>query len=293
MIVTGPTIRFVVRRPLRKLHGRSYIWLSSTICRARCGTAIVGTSEKRASSVTHGIFITGTDTAVGKTLVTAVLARSLKELGLDVGVMKPVETGVVKGQPSDAGRLTRIAQVSDSLDFVRPYAFRLPVAPLDAARAERRTIKIPTIMRVYCQLQAQHDLLLIEGVGGVHVPMTATMDVLDLIEKLKAPVLVVGRVGLGGVNHAMLTLNALRARAIPILALVLNQTVPVKTAVARRQHRSTLELLRESAGVPVIGPLPYRAGVDARFERAVETMAANSEMKKLTKLVLASARGSR
>ena len=261
---------------------------------------IAGTCEKTvdsewlmANSMKLGMFITGTDTTVGKTLVTAALAWSLKELGLGVGVMKPVETGVVKGQRSDAGRLTRAAQVSDALDLVRPYAFRLPVAPLDAARAERRTIKIATIMKAYRVLQAQHDLLLVEGVGGVHVPITPTMDVLNLIEKLKAPVVVVGRAGLGGVNHAMLTLNALRARAIPILALVLNQTVPVKTAVGRRQERSTMSLLREFSGVPVIGPLPYMAGVDARFDWAVETMAANSEMKKLTKLVLASARGSR
>lgn len=249
-----------------------------------------------ADSVKHGIFITGTDTAVGKTLVTAALARSLKELGFDAGVMKPVETGVVKGRPSDASRLARTAQVSDSPDLVRPYAFRLPVAPLDAARTERRTIKISTIMGAYRQLQAQHDLLLVEGAGGVHVPITPTMDVLDLIEKLKTPVLVVGRAGLGGVNHALLTLNALRERKIPILALVLNQTVPAKTPVAHRQERSTLELLRESAGVPVIGPLPYIAGVDARFARfdwAVEKLAANSEVKNLTRLVQASVRGSR
>jgi dethiobiotin synthetase len=239
------------------------------------------------------IFVTATDTGVGKTVVTAALAVALLAHEKSVGVMKPVETGVVKGQPSDAGRLTRTAQVSDSLDFVRPYAFRLPVAPLDAARAERRTIKIPTIMRAYRQLQAQYDLLLIEGVGGVHVPITPTMDVLDLIKKLRVPVLVVGRVGLGGVNHALLTLNALHERKVSVLALVLNQTCPAKTAVASLQERSTVELLREFAGVPVIGPLPYMAGVDARFERAVEKMAVNSEMKKLTKLVLASVRGSR
>jgi len=246
-----------------------------------------------ADSVKHGIFITGTDTAVGKTLVTAALAWSLKELGLDVGVMKPVETGVVKGRPSDADRLRVAAQMSDSLDLVRPYAFRFPVAPLDAARAERRTIKIAAVRQAYRVLQAQHGLLLVEGVGGVHVPMTPKLDVLDLIEKLNVPVLVVGRAGLGGVNHAMLTLNALRERKIPIRALVLNRTVLAKTAVARRQERSTLELLREFAGVPVIGPLPYIAGVDARFERAVGQIAANSELKKLTKLVLASARGIR
>ena len=239
------------------------------------------------------IFVTATDTGVGKTVVTAALAVALLAHEKSVGVMKPVETGVVKGQPSDAGRLTRTAQVSDSLDFVRPYAFPLPVAPLDAARAERRTIKIPTITRAYRQLQAQYDLLLIEGVGGVHVPITPTMDVLDLIKKLRVPVLVVGRVGLGGVNHALLTLNALHERKVSVLALVLNQTCPAKTAVASLQERSTVELLREFAGVPVIGPLPYMAGVDARFERAVEKMAVNSEMKKLTKLVLASVRGSR
>ena len=94
--------------------------------------------------MTHGIFITGTDTAVGKTLVTAALAVSLQKRGLDIGVMKPVETGVVQGRPSDAVRLARAAQVSDALDLVRPYAFRLPVAPFDAARAERRTIKLST-----------------------------------------------------------------------------------------------------------------------------------------------------
>jgi len=246
-----------------------------------------------ADSVKHEIFITGTDTAVGKTLVTAALAWSLRELGFDVGVMKPVETGVVQGRPSDAVRLRVAAQVSDSLDLVRPYAFRLPVAPLDAARAERRTIKLTTILQAYRALQAQHGLLLVEGAGGVHVPMTPKLNVLDLIEKLNVPVLVVGRVGLGGVNHAMLTLNALRERKIPILALVLNRTMPVKTAMTRRQERSTLELLREFAGVPVIGPLPYMPGLDVRFEQAVQKLAMSSEMKKLTKLGLVSAQGTR
>lgn len=243
--------------------------------------------------MSHTIFVTATDTGVGKTVTTAALAMTLHQLGHSVGVMKPIETGVVRGRSSDAGLLKQAAHVTDSLDLVRPYAFHLPIAPLDAARAERRTIKIQTILGAYRKLQAQHNLLLIEGVGGVHVPLTPMMDVLDLIEKLKAPVLVVGRAGLGGVNHALLTLNALRARKIPIIALVLNRTTPAKTAMARRQECSTVELLRESTGVPVIGPLPHLPGLDARFERAVEKLAANSEMKTLTKLVLASERGSR
>lgn len=239
------------------------------------------------------IFVTGTDTAVGKTFVTAALARSLNEQGYDVGVMKPVETGVVKGRPSDADRLMQAAHVSDALELVRPYAFRLPVAPLDAARAERHTIQLSTIMRAYRTLQTQHDLLLIEGAGGVHVPITSKMAMLDLIEKLNTPVLIIGRAGLGGVNHAILTLNALRERKIPVLALVLNRTVPTKTAMTRRQERSTVDVLRESAGVPVVGPLPYYHNLNTRFEYILSKLAANSEMKKLTKLALASARGSR
>lgn len=239
------------------------------------------------------IFVTATDTGVGKTVTTAALGVALRCRGMSVGVMKPVETGVVKGRPSDAGRLIQAVQVSDSLDLVRPYAFRLPIAPLDAARTERRTIKIPTILQAYRKLQAEHDILLVEGAGGLHVPITSGMHVLDLIENLKAPVLVVGRVGLGGVNHALLTINALRERKIPILALVLNRTVPAKNTVARRQECSTVELLRESAGVPVIGPFPYMPGLNVQFEQAVAKLAITGEMKKLTKLLLASARGNR
>ena len=241
----------------------------------------------------HAIFVTATDTGVGKTLTTAVLATALRRLGYSVGVMKPIETGIVRGHPSDAGRLKQAAQVTDSLDLVRPYAFRLPVVPLDAARAERRTIKLSAIMHAYRKLLSEHDLLLVEGVGGVHVPITPMADVLELIVKTQAPVLVVGRVGLGGVNHALLTLTALRQRKIPILALVLNRTTAARTTAAGRQERSTVSLLREFARVPVIGPLPYVSGLETRFDQTLSKLAANGEMKKLTNVVLASARRSR
>lgn len=243
--------------------------------------------------MTRSIFVTATDTGVGKTLVTATLAKMLETRGYSVGVMKPIETGVVTESRSDAARLTRASKISDSLDLIRPYAFRWPVAPLGAARAKRRMINFSVIMQAYRRLQMLRDLLLVEGVGGVHVPITPTADVLDLIVKMKAPVLIVGRAGLGGVNHALLTLNALRERKVPILALVLNRTTPAKTAMARRQERSTVGLLQEFAGVPVIGPLPYLAGLDGRFERAMAKLAMSGEMRKLTKLALASARGTR
>lgn len=243
--------------------------------------------------LTASVFIAATDTGVGKTVVTAALAIALRHRGHSIGVMKPVETGVVTVRRSDAARLKRTAQVADPLHLIRPFAFRLPIAPLDAARSEKRSIQLSAIMQAYRRLRSQHDLLLVEGVGGVHVPITPTADVLDLIVKMQAPVLVIGRTGLGGVNHALLTLGALRQRKIPIIALVLNRTMPVRTTVARRQERSTVTLLRKYAGVPVIGPLPYLPELELQFDRAVEKLVRHAEMRTLTKQVLASARESR
>lgn len=240
------------------------------------------------------VFVTGTDTGVGKTVVTAALAAAFARHGYPAGVMKPIETGVSSSidARSDAARLRSASRNCDALREIRPYVFRRPLAPLDAARSERRSIHLSAIVRAYGRLRLHHNLLLVEGVGGLHVPITPAADVLDLIVNMKSPVLVIGRAGLGGVNHAMLTLHALRQRKVRVIALVLNRTKPVRTAVARRQERSTRSLLRECAGVPVIGPLPFLAGLEARFDQSVSRLATHAEIKKLMKRVLASGRGS-
>ena len=238
-----------------------------------------------------GIFVTGTDTGVGKTLVTAALAARLTACRYSIGVMKPVETGIGRPAVSDAVRLRRAAGARDMLDLIRPYAFRQPVAPLDAARLSRRSIRLSDIMRAVRSLRSRHDLLLIEGVGGVHVPLTRTVDVLDLISRLKVPTVVVGRASLGGVNHALLTVRVLRQQRIPIVALVLNCPSSSRTTLAKRQERSTTRLLRELAGVPVIGPLPYHSALSHRFDHDVVRLARTAPITKLMRLVLASGRG--
>ena len=245
------------------------------------------------NSSLRGLFITATDTGVGKTVVTAALAVALRKGGYAVGVMKPIETGVPLSADtgSDAARLRAAARSSDALTEIRPYAFRGPLAPLDAARLEKRTITLPTIMRAFRTLQSQHEVLLVEGVGGVHVPITSSLDVSDLIYRMKFHPVVVGRVSLGGINHALLTLGALRQRNIPVLALVLNRTLPAQTATARAQERSTVRLLRQRAGVPVIGPLPYRSTLERNFHSEVARLARTAAITKLTRLVLASGRG--
>jgi len=250
----------------------------------------------RQSSMTQslrGCFITGTDTGVGKTVVTAALTAALAKHGYAVGVMKPIETGVPSSPDagSDAARLRAAARSSDALTEVRPYAFRRPLAPLDAARLEKRTVTLPTIMRAFHTLQSRHEVVLVEGVGGVHVPITSSLDMSDLIYQIKFPTIVVGRVSLGGINHALLTLGALRQRKISVLALVLNRTHSAQTATAREQEHSTLRLLRQLAGVPVIGPLPYRSSLKRNFHGEVARLARTAAIIKLMRLVLTSWRG--
>ncbi|MFO0700920.1 MAG: dethiobiotin synthase [Nitrospira sp.] len=242
-----------------------------------------------------GIFITGTDTGVGKTLVAAALALHLKKRGLSVGVMKPIETGVLptKERQSDAARLQSIIESEEPLGAIRPYTFKLPIAPLTAAQAENQKINLETIGKVYRLLSKRYDHLVVEGVGGVLVPITANFTVTDLIKQLRLPVVVVGRSGLGGINHALLTIEALQRKRISVVAIVLNQTESVRSYISRIQERSTLDTLRKQAGVPVIGPLPYAPGLPGRFRPTVIRLARSAAITHLAKLVLRGERRSR
>jgi dethiobiotin synthetase len=239
-----------------------------------------------------GVFVTGTDTGVGKTLVTAALAAALKRLGRSVGVMKPIETGITPSRigRSDAARLRAVIESEETLGAICPYQFEQPVAPLAAAQAERRSIEVRVIRQVYRLLVNRYDYVLVEGIGGVRVPIAPKTDVMDLIAGLKLPVVVVGRAGLGGINHALLAIDALRRRRIPLVALVLNRTEPVRSAMMRLQERTTLEALRKQAGLPVLGPLPYEPGLTRSFRRSVLRLAKMSAMTAAARHVKSSAR---
>lgn len=248
--------------------------------------------RRRSGSRHRGVFVAGTDTAVGKTLVTAALALHLKKHGLNVGVMKPIETGVSQSRmvQSDAARLKAIIESEDTLGAICPFQFQLPLAPLAAAQADRRAINPGAIIQVYRLLTQHHEYMVVEGIGGVHVPITPDADVMNLIVRLKLPVVVVGRSGLGGINHALLTIEALRRRKIPIAALVLNATCPARSKVARLQERTTVESLRKQAGVPVIGPLPYQPELTRRFRQSVARLARTAAVKKLASVVMKAAK---
>ncbi len=243
-------------------------------------------------SSSRGVFITATDTGVGKTLVAAALVVWLKQRGIDVGVMKPIETGVSRSGKarSDGARLRRAAGSCDPMAEVSPYVFRLPVAPVSAARAEGTTVRMAPIIRAFHTLRQKHTFMAVEGVGGVYAPLTSSLNVVDLIYQLKLPAIVVGHSGLGGINHALLTLQALRQRKIPIVALVLNQRRPVLTKSDRLQEQSTITLLRRLAKVPVVGPIAHSQNINQNWDEGLVHLAETPAITKLAKLVLASER---
>jgi dethiobiotin synthetase len=240
-----------------------------------------------------GVFITGTDTGVGKTLVTAALVLCLKQRDLSVGVMKPIETGPggEGTEGSDAGRLHAAAGMTDPVEAVNPYRFPDPLAPLDAARRAGATIQKRKILAAFRTLAARHTLMLVEGAGGVLAPISKREDMRDLIEGIGLPVVLVGRTAIGSINHVLLTMEALARRRITILGIILNRTKESAPAtVDGMQESSTLALLRERSRVPVVGPLPYEPLLQRSWKQGLAVMAGSVAINALADLVIGTAR---
>lgn len=169
----------------------------------------------------RGYFVTGTDTGVGKTFVTAGLAAALRARDHDVAIFKPVQSGARVDDPeSDAAVL--------GADCV--YSFAAPLAPMVAARAEDRRVELEPIVARAEELEREHELILVEGVGGLLVPLAPDLDVAGLAAALGLPLLIVARAGLGTVNHTLLTVEAARSRRLEIAGIVLNGDTDASTA---------------------------------------------------------------
>ncbi|MBI5235571.1 MAG: dethiobiotin synthase [Deltaproteobacteria bacterium] len=177
--------------------------------------------------MSRSFFITGTDTGVGKTFIARGLATAFMDMGLCVGVMKPVETGcrVKKGSlmPTDALMLMEAASSTDPLDVVNPYRFKTPVAPNIAARLERKKINLEKIINAFKTIAAKHDVTLVEGAGGILSPVTNDISNADLAQLLGLSVIIVVPSRIGAVNQALLAIEATRTRGIDIAAVALNR----------------------------------------------------------------------
>jgi len=202
----------------------------------------------------RALVVTGTDTEVGKTVVTAALAAVARARGEKVAVVKPVQTGVSEGEPGDLDEVRRLSGAGDLHEFAR---FPDPLAPATAAR--RAGVTPPTVAELARRIEAlaDRDLVLVEGAGGLLVRFDASGGTIaDLASLLGAPAVVVTRAALGTLNHTALTCEALRARGVRCLGVVIGAW-PARPDLAARCN---LDDLARYADVPLVGRLPEGAG---------------------------------
>ena len=219
-----------------------------------------------------GLFITGTDTGVGKTLVSVGLITLFKEMGIHVGVMKPVESGCRREEgeliPEDAIMLKNAAESQDDLDIINPYALEAPLAPALAAEMEGVEIRLEIIQRAFESLISRHDMVIVEGAGGFLVPLFGDFFMADLVKELDLPLLLVTEAKLGIINHTLLTLAHAREREIPVLGIIMNRTSD------QQGLPETLnpEALRRWAQAPFLGSIPFMPGFDNEaIKKAIQT----------------------
>ena len=203
-----------------------------------------------------GLFITGTGTEIGKTVIAGCLAATLKHSGMNVGVMKPI----CSGDNSDAKYLKHAAQVDDPLSLINPIYLKYPLAPSVSARIEEKEIVINDIDKTLNTLSEKYDFLIVEGVGGIAVPIKDNFLVAHLIQRLQLPILIVADVGLGTINHTMLTVSFARAFNLNIVGIILNQLQPEKAGLAEQTNPQEIEKLTQ---IPVLGVVPYEQRLDS------------------------------
>ena len=212
------------------------------------------------------LFVTGTDTGVGKTFVACALAQALRARRVRVAVMKPIETGVV-GEPEDALRLRAAAEDPAPLDDICPYRLRAPLAPAVAARLEGVVIDVDRLAGLIVQRAAAADVLLVEGAGGLLVPIRGTTTFAELAARLALPVLIVGANRLGTINHCALTARVAAAAGLTVRGFVLSEP----TAVRDESAATNAEMIAALTGFPCLATLRHGEAPDGtRLSRVVE-----------------------
>lgn len=241
-------------------------------------------STVKANRGVPGIFVTGTDTGVGKTVIAGGLAASLASIGVDVGVMKPVATGgeelaavpmVVDGEGTngvipdsvmnvgevnrrlvseDAVFLKHAAQVHDSLELINPICLREPLAPSVASQVEGLPIDLERVDDAFNQLRQNHEFMVIEGVGGLAAPIRDDVLVAHLAARFQLPLIVVARPTLGTINHTLLTVEFARAFNLEIHGIVLNGLRQDVVGLAENTNPDEISRLTH---LPILGVVPF------------------------------------
>jgi dethiobiotin synthetase len=218
----------------------------------------------------RGVFITGTDTNVGKTWVAAGLTAALRQRGVKAVYFKPVQSGCPQEEgrliPTDARLARTLTGLADPLEVLTPICLRLPLAPGVAAAQAGVEVDPGRIAAGLKDLAARYEFLVVEGAGGLYVPLIGThFLVLDLVRWLNLPLAVVAKSGLGTINHTVLTVKAAQAAGIEVAGVILNR-YPEKPGLAAETNPGVIAAL---TGVPILGRLPEVADLESPAGREV------------------------
>jgi dethiobiotin synthetase len=210
-----------------------------------------------------GLFITGTDTAVGKTLIAGAIARILTDKGIKVGVFKPIATGCKRtweGHVScDTHFLAYCANSNLSLSTITPIGYPTPAAPIVSAACDGPAIDFDRIAAAYKEICQNSDIIIVEGIGGVRVPLTQEFDLLDLAVEFALPVVIVARPNLGTINHTLMTIDCVRSAELKIAGVVINGYNATESTIA---EDTAPQVITECAGVNVLSVVPFDEMVD-------------------------------
>ena len=201
-------------------------------------------------------FITGTDTGVGKTSITAGLAGSMRKLGVNVGVMKPIASGIPQKtgfKSSDVDIIVEASQTKDSEDLINPVFLPIPTSPYDATKLLSLPVDMPLILTTFTKLLSIHDVLLVEGIGGIMTPITKNFFVADMIKVMGIETIIVTRATLGTLNHTMMTYQLCKDYGIKVKGLVINNFDEKGTAA----EKNTPITLHEITGLDILGVVPF------------------------------------
>ncbi|MTT32356.1 dethiobiotin synthase [Terrilactibacillus sp. BCM23-1] len=211
--------------------------------------------------MTKGFFITGTDTEIGKTFVTAGLAAVLRNKGYDVGLFKPLMSGERReSKTSDAYLLKWMSQVDDALEEINPFQFDEPLAPALAQERAGTDYRLDDVMDAWDHLSAKHKSMLVEGAGGITVPYGPHFNVVDVAKRIQLPLLIVARPNLGTVNHILLTIHYAKANGLQVAGIIFNGLKKVGLA-----EQTNPGLLKQMTDVPLLGSIPW---TDRKCDRA-------------------------
>ncbi len=203
------------------------------------------------------IFVLGTDTEVGKTSISSGLIKLMVGDGIKVGVMKPFASGKQihskKYRSQDTKILANSADIQDNDEILNPYFYKIPSAPFLAVLASKgKEPDLKYVKKIFLEMIKKYDFVLVEGIGGLMVPLNSYQYVSDLIKILKIPVILITNNKIGTINHTLLTINICRNLNIPIYGLIINRTKKID----KRIDKNLGKVIKSLTNIKIIGEIP-------------------------------------